>query len=180
MEIKRVWAMSNKWTFKVKPLLNIVLKYCGDGKNWVDMFSGFNSPVEITNDINPETPAKYHMDAHDFIQLFDNSSIDGVIFDPPYSISQVKRSYDKNGLESLMSKNSKYFDPTASFTLVKENISRILKPGGICISFGWNTNGIGKKRGMEIIEILIVAHGGGRNDTLVTVERKVRRTLEVE
>ena len=34
------------------------------------------------------------------------------------------------------------------------------------------SNAFGKKRGFEIEEILIVAHGGNRNDTLVTVERK--------
>lgn len=33
--------------------------------------------------------------------------------------------------------------------------------------------GIGKKNGFEIIEILLVAHGGMHNDTIVTVERKL-------
>ena len=40
------------------------------------------------------------------------------------------------------------------------------------ISFGWNSIGFGKNRGFEIIEILLVAHGGTKNDTIVTVERK--------
>lgn len=47
-----------------------------------------------------------------------------------------------------------------------------MKPNGICLSFGWNTNGVGKKREFEIIEILVVAHGGSKNDTLCTVEKK--------
>ena len=54
-------------------------------------------------------------------------------------------------------------------------ISRILRPGGISISFGWNSSGIGKKRGFEIIEILLVAHGGMHNDTICTVERKTQQ-----
>jgi len=45
--------------------------------------------------------------------------------------------------------------------------------GGIAISFGWNSNGFGKKLGFEIIEILIVPHGSSHNDTIVTIERKV-------
>lgn len=45
--------------------------------------------------------------------------------------------------------------------------------GGVCISFGWNSMGIGKKNGFEIIEILLVAHGGMHNDTIVTVETKL-------
>lgn len=54
----------------------------------------------------------------------------------------------------------------------KNEISRILKPNGIVISFGWNSCGIGKNRGFEIIEILLVCHGGHHNDTIVVVERK--------
>ena len=54
----------------------------------------------------------------------------------------------------------------------KKEIARILKPNGICITCCWNTNGIGKKYGFEIIEILDVAHGSMHNDTLVTVELK--------
>lgn len=46
-----------------------------------------------------------------------------------------------------------------------------MKPNVIVISFGWNSNGIGKTKGLEIIEILIVAHGGQHNDTICTVER---------
>ena len=54
----------------------------------------------------------------------------------------------------------------------KEQIARIVKPNGIVITCGWNSGGIGKKYGFEIIEILLVAHGGWHNDTIVTVERK--------
>ena len=32
--------------------------------------------------------------------------------------------------------------------------------------------GIGKNRGFEMIEILLVPHGGSKNDTIVTVEQK--------
>ena len=56
----------------------------------------------------------------------------------------------------------------------KDKIAELIKPFGLCISFGWNTNGLGLNRGFEILEILMVAHGGAHNDTIVTVERKVR------
>ena len=35
------------------------------------------------------------------------------------------------------------------------------------------SNGIGKNRGFEMLEILLVPHGGSKNDTIVTVERKL-------
>jgi len=47
-----------------------------------------------------------------------------------------------------------------------------MKPGGKVISFGWNTNGIGKKHGFEISRIVLVAHGSQHNDTIATVEKK--------
>ncbi len=56
----------------------------------------------------------------------------------------------------------------------KEQITRIIKPNGVVITCGWNSGGIGKKHGFEIVKILLVAHGGWHNDTIITVERKVR------
>ena len=38
--------------------------------------------------------------------------------------------------------------------------------------------GDGKKYGFEIIEILLVAHGGWHNDTIVTVEKKVNEVKQ--
>ncbi len=55
---------------------------------------------------------------------------------------------------------------------IKKEIAPKIKKGGIAISFGWNTVGFGKVNGFEIIEILIISHGGAKNDTLCTVERK--------
>ena len=60
------------------------------------------------------------------------------------------------------------------FGEMKKEIGRIVSVGGICITCGWNSGGVGKKYGFEIDEILLVAHGGWHNDTIVTVERKVR------
>lgn len=57
---------------------------------------------------------------------------------------------------------------------LKKEISRITKEEGIVISFGWNSCGIGKTNGFEIIEILMVSHGGWHNDTIITVERKIK------
>lgn len=56
----------------------------------------------------------------------------------------------------------------------KKQIGRIVKKGGITITCGWNSGGIGKKYGFKIIEILLVPHGGWHNDTIVTVERKIK------
>lgn len=56
---------------------------------------------------------------------------------------------------------------------VKEHISPKIVTGGYAITFGWNSQGFGKKQGFELIEVLLVPHGRGHNDTIVTVEIKV-------
>lgn len=42
------------------------------------------------------------------------------------------------------------------------------------ITCAWNSGGIGAGLGFEQQEILLVAHGGWHNDTIVTVEKKIK------
>lgn len=58
---------------------------------------------------------------------------------------------------------------------LKKEIARIAKMDAVVIGCGWNSGGIGKKYGFELIEVLLVPHGGHHNDTIVTVERKVQK-----
>lgn len=37
---------------------------------------------------------------------------------------------------------------------------------------GWSSQGLGLGRGFTMTEILLVPHGGSKNDTIVTVETK--------
>ena len=166
MQINRVWAMPSKWTFEIKPIKDLLDRY-NVGKGWIDPFCGEKSPAEFKNDLNPNnTNTEYHLEAYDF--LIKDWKINGALFDPPYSISQVKISYNNIGLKFKGKEN-----PTGGFPKVRSRLAQLLPFGGFSISFGWNTCGLGKKNGMEIIEILIVCHGGNRNDTLVTVEQKI-------
>lgn len=54
----------------------------------------------------------------------------------------------------------------------KDELARIINIGGYCICCGWTSQGLGKNRGFKMIEILLVPHGGNKNDTIVTVEQK--------
>jgi hypothetical protein len=168
--MSRVWAMPNKWTFEVPPLIKIIRRYKKPGQVWADPFAGHNSPAEFTNDLNTASPALFHLEAQEFVlQMLDIvGQVDGAIFDPPYSLTQVSRSYQNMGLQFKGSEN-----PTGGFPKVRDGLSRLVRRGGIVISYGWNTVGMGKKRGFEPIEYLICSHGGNRNDTLVTVEIKL-------
>lgn len=171
MKFKRVFAQSNRWTFRIKPIKELLNKYVGDGKNWVDPYAGKTSPAEITNDLNKEMPTKFHMDAKDFC-LSLTGEYAGILFDPPYSYRQVSEHYAKNGIKASQLDTSYNF-----YNRVMNAAYKKIKDGGYAISFGWNSNGFGKKRGFEIVEILLVAHGSHHNDTIVTVERKTQRKL---
>jgi len=159
--------MPNKYTFQVPVLLDAVLRYKGEGQYWADPFAGFHSPAELTNDLDPATPALFHLEAAEFVNQIDRS-VDGVVFDPPYSLTQVSRSYKDMGLHFYGNEN-----PTGAFPKVKDRIAEIVREGGHVVSFGWNTVGMGKGRGFAPVEYLICSHGGNRNDTLVTVEVKI-------
>lgn len=170
MIIKRVVANANKWTFKCKPIGDIIKKYVRDGRGWVDPFAGFNSPAEYTNDLNKKAPAKFHFEAEYFCKHLEGE-FKGVIFDPPYSPRQIKECYENIGLDNMYKNNSWYNN-------VKNAICDKIKPGGFVISCGWNSHGFGKNRGFEIIEILLVCHPGGEaHDTIVVVEKKVNEKL---
>ena len=171
MIVKRTWAMPNKWTFKIKPISELIYKYGQDFQNWIDPFAGQTSPAEITNDLNPNTIAKYNMKALDFSKML-KGKYNGVLFDPPYSGRQVKECYNELGIDVLRDDTNSFF-----YYSVKNELSKKIKVGGYAISFGWNSNGFGKKNGFQIVEILLVAHGAAHNDTICTVEKKVQSKL---
>ena len=159
--------MPSMHTFTIEPIRQLICRYVGDGKGWIDPFAGENSPAEITNDLNPEKPAKYHMHALDFAKMLDGT-YNGCLFDPPYSLTQVKECYASIGCEDFMSQDASHFPYD-----IKREIAKRIKPDGIVICCGWNSGGFGKKLGFEMIEILLVPHGRTHNDTIVTVESKV-------
>ena len=116
MKIERVWAMPNKWTFTIKPIQKLLEQ---EMKNrfllydfWVDPFCGKNSPASITNDLNPNTAADYHLDALEFLSEYRKElsfgNIEGVVGllkESPKSNNQTKRIF-----KNLYERNSKFFD----------------------------------------------------------------------
>ena len=168
MLIERAWAMPNKNTFDIQPIQNLIWEEIGRDKSlWIDPFANCNHIADITNDLNPSYDTDYHMDALDFLKMFEDNSVDGVLYDPPYSPRQVSECYKNFGIEVTQETTRASF-----WSNQKKEISRIVKPGGKVITFGWNSGGIGAKYGFIIKHILLVAHGGWHNDTICTVEVK--------
>lgn len=160
--------MPNHNTFSIKSIYELIESHIESGL-WVDPFSR-NSPFRnicITNDLDPSTEANCHMEALEFLKTFGDSSVDGVLFDPPYSPRQISECYKQIGREVHMrdTQSSFYGDR-------KKEVARIVKPNGKVLCFGWNSGGIGKSNGFDLVEVLLVAHGGAHNDTICTVEIK--------
>ena len=141
MNIERIWAMPNKWTFSSKPIAQLLREEMGEGV-WVDPFAGEKSPAAITNDLNPERPTDYHMDALAFLKMIPDNSVDGVLYDPPYSPRQVKECYD--GIQGDL----KWDGRMTFYSESKNEVARILKTGGKAICFGWNSMGLGQSVGL--------------------------------
>jgi hypothetical protein len=168
MIINRIWEMPNSNTFEIKCISRLIHKYFKSEYESIDPFANKSKIAKITNDLNPAMKCDYSLDAVDFLKQFESGSIDFVFYDPPYSLRQVSECYKSVGKEVTM-------ETTQSSWRSKHinEISRIVKPSGIVMCFGWNSSGIGKVRGFEMIEILLVAHGGSHNDTICTVEKKL-------
>jgi hypothetical protein len=168
MIINRTWAMPNKDTFSIKPIYELIERHITNDL-WIDPFAR-NSPFAyrcVTNDLDPDVVANYHMEALEFLKHHKDESVDGVLFDPPYSPRQISECYKQVGRAVHMkdTQSSFYGDR-------KKEVARIVNKGGKVLSFGWNSGGIGKTNGFELIEVLIVPHGGAHNDTICTVEVK--------
>lgn len=167
--MRRVWAMPSQDTFTIKPIKELISAHICEGV-WVDPFSR-NSPFRsrcITNDLSLDAVADYHLEALEFLRTFDAATVDGVLFDPPYSPRQISECYKQVGREVHTKDTQSSF-----YGERKKEVARILKVGGKALCFGWNSGGIGKSNGFELHEVLIVPHGGVHNDTICTVEKKI-------
>lgn len=154
-------------TTSCKPIREFVQKYLHGVS--VDPFARNSTLATYTNDLNRETKAQYHMDAADFLTMLIEKDVqaDCIIFDPPFSPRQIKECYDSIGKKmEQMDAFRTHWKPE------RDAINKLLKFDGIVLSFGWNTIGMGIKRGYTPEELLVVCHGPGHNDTLVFAERK--------
>ena len=161
--IERKWCMPNKWTFTIKPIKDLLeqeIQGCGD---WIDPFAGMNSPAQIRNDLNPGMNAQYHEDALKFLKMWQADSMAGALFDPPYSPRQVMECYQGIGMRTVAENTKMSFWSQCKDEKV--------------ICFGWNSMGLGKARGFKMSRILLVPHGASKNDTIVTVEKKIQDNL---
>jgi len=175
-EFSRIFAMPNSKTFSIKPIRQIIEKYIEtlpEESVIIDPFSKDSDYASLSNDLDPDTQADFHLHAIEFLDLmieeYGENVADMVLLDPPYSPRQISECYKGIGrkVTSTDTQNARLYKEC------KDRLKKLLAPGGIAITFGWNSGGFGKKRKFQMLEILMVYHGAAHNDTIVTVERKL-------
>lgn len=172
IQFSRVWAMPNADTFSVKPIGEFVQRYLAESKVSVDPFARNKRWATHTNDLNPHTEAEHHLDAEEFLWRLRIAGVhaDLVIFDPPYSPRQISECYKSIGKEVGMKETQN----AALYARVRNAMLPLLVDGARVLSFGWNSSGMGEKRGFALEEVMLVAHGAAHNDTICLAERRVR------
>ena len=167
---QRYWSMPNSETFRVPIIESFVRRYILRSKISIDPFARNSKMALYTNDINPNTSAKYHMDALKFLNKSSVQKVgaDLVIFDPPYSLGQMKECYENMGRKISLREFQRFYGD------IRDAIDKVVVPGGFVLSFGWNSIGMGIGRKYKIIEGIIVCHGRAHNDTICVAERKLK------
>lgn len=160
--------MPNKWTFEIKPVKEYLQATTLFGYTLFP-FAGktriLDSPTHLHIDINPDMNPDILGDSRDVLKTFveDYRRFNTIVLDPPFSFFQAVRTYGNKKMSDI--------------SYIKDLCNQLLLPRGKVISFGFNSTGMGKKRGYIKQELHIFNHGGNHNDMMMLVERK-RLSLE--
>jgi len=129
-----------------------------------------------TNDLNPDMPTLFHMEANDFGEMCKetNMEFELLLWDPPYNLTQLKRQYEGIGkhLEQWQCRNP--------FGRAKDALAHCIPLGGHIISFGFGSRGFGHRRGFKTLAIYNIEPVGTeyRYNVQIIVEKKVGTILE--
>ena len=135
-----------------------------------------NTDGFITNDLNDMMPTNFNLEFAEFALMMAElgKEFDLVLFDPPYSLRQLKDCYDNIGFQLEQWQTQK------PWSRGKDILAPLVKPGGYVISFGWHSHGFGTHRGFAKKAVYVFESMGReeRYDTIMTIERKVQTTLD--
>jgi hypothetical protein len=170
IKFSRVWAMPNPRTFEIKPIAELLQRVLLGRQKIVDPFAFDSKFATHTNDLSPAAQSSSHLDAVDYLQSLldagEGGTFDAALLDPPYSPRQMSEAYKNAGRKVGMSETQN----GRLYKECKDRLSLLLKPGGVAVTCGWNSNGFGINRGFRLEEILLVPCGAAHNDYIVTVE----------
>ncbi len=163
------FVMPNKWTFGIPYIKNYLEMLCAD-KRILLPYAGMTRlrtpSASLYIDIDPDVKPDIVSDCKDILpKLLRNKDVnyDIVLLDPPFSAHQAIRKYGNKKMSDL--------------SVIKDYCAEILSEGGVVVTFGFNSTGMGKKRGFIKDELHIFNHGGNHNDMFMLKEHK-KNSLE--
>lgn len=115
-------------------------------------------------------PHPFKEDALKLMQKISDSSIDLGFYDPIYS----RRQQDEIYKISDKGEGRNYQSHPRYFAELEAEWFRIIKPKGRVLKFMWNSKSM---EGFDVIDGIIVPHGGQHNDTICTVFEKRQEVL---
>lgn len=147
----------HRYTFSVKAIRNWVEAAC-EGKV-LNLFAGPTRLAldEVRNDLSPEMPADYHLDALALLRNWTGEKFPTILLDPPYAYRKSMELYQ--GMVC------------SPFRQLKEAVPACLEPGGLVITFGYHSIVMGRTRGFRLEQVALFSHGGAIHDTIASVER---------
>lgn len=163
MKFSVVWAMPSRWTFEIKPIGEFIKRHMDGCNTIVDPFAGKSILANYRNDI---TQGGKH--AADYLAELASQGIvaDLILFDPPYSPRQVSECYKEAGIKCGMQETQNGM----LYKQCRQEFEKISRYGTKALCFGWQSTGMGN--GWKTVEVMLVQHGGGHNDTICVAQVK--------
>jgi hypothetical protein len=149
----------HRYTFEISNIRKWVEMNC-EGKT-LNLFAGKTKLDidEVRNDLDTEALAEYNLDAILFCKQWKGQKFQTILLDPPYAYRKSMEMY--KGIKC------------SPFKQLKDEITKIIQPGGKVITFGYHSNTMGKNRGFVVEKIALFSHGGAIHDTIASVERNI-------
>lgn len=159
MDFAYIEAPPDKWTFSPDSVRKYVEGHL-QGRV-LNLFAGetkLRHDKEVVRvDIDDARDADYHFDAMNVDEHFEDNAFGTVILDPPYNVRKSREKYNQ--------------ELKLKFTIIRDKVTPLVKPGGKVLSFGYDSTGMSKSRGFEKEEIALLNHKGTHDDTICVVER---------
>jgi len=122
--------MPIKNTFEIVPIKTFLNEEVVLSNLWIDPFTNRNKIACIINDLSEVYDTDYHIGILYFLRMFDNDSVDSVLYDPLHSPWQVSECYNSAGLNVTWDTTKAFF-----WRNHKREISLIIKIDGEIITF---------------------------------------------
>lgn len=157
--------MLSRWTFQYTPCRRFVEKRLkGRVLNACAGQTKLNHAGEIVrNDLNPDRDANTHHDVAEIADYFPERAFDTVVFDPPFDEKQAETKYDGLHAKDVYS--------------ALEQFNQLVRPGGLVITFGWNSWGMRSFGAFDRVDTTLFQRGPIHRDVIVTVDRRTSYSL---